>query len=176
SQGADTIAADASGIKGQQAGDQIQVGGVYMQYREAYPVILYALDSKDALGSARHEAIHHLRQYGFFTPEEWSTLHDEALAGNWFKKYRVDERYPTANPDLKLEEAIAEAYPHWAEARDNLDARARQGEQGPSPLDAIFGRMKEFFDRIKEKIAGFLGKDPTWEDIFQKVHTGEIGS
>ena len=47
--------------------------------------------------------------------------------------------------------------------------------QIPSPLDAIFGKIKDFLNGIKQRIGALLGKDPTWEDIFQKVDTGEVG-
>jgi hypothetical protein len=174
-QAADTIKADAGGVEGQRAGESIRVGGAYLRYKDAFPTILFALDADDALGTARHEAIHHLRQYGFFEPEEWSTLEAQALAGNWFKKYRIDDRYPTAGPSLKLEESVAEAYMDWAKRQDALGDRAAETAQVPSPLDAIFQRMKDFFDRLRERFAAILGKDPTWEDIFKKVDTGEVG-
>jgi hypothetical protein len=174
-QGADTIKVDASGIAGQRAGEDIKVGGTYIRYKDTYPIILYALDSGDALGTARHEAIHHLRAYGFFDKNEWSTLENEALAGGWLRKYNIDRRYPTGGGNLKLEEAIAEAYQDWARGQDTLKDRAGEIAQVPSPLDAIFQKMKDFFDAIKEHISQLLGKDASWEDIFQKVSTGEVG-
>jgi hypothetical protein len=164
-----------STIPGQRAGEKIRIGGVYIRYRDTYPIILAALDADNVMLTARHEAIHHLRQYGFFKPGEWETLEAEALAGNWFKKYRIDERYPNAKPDLKLEEAIAEAYPKWVEQQEALRTRADSIALPDSPLDAIFRRMKEFFDAIKERISQILGKEATWEDIFKKVDTGEVG-
>jgi len=36
--------------------------------------------------------------------------------------------------------------------------------------------MKAFFTAIKDRISALLGKDATWEDIFQKVDTGEVGA
>lgn len=175
-QGADTIKANAGGLEGQRAGEDIRIGGIYIRYQDTYPIILYALDSQNALGAARHEAIHHLRSYGFFKGEEWATLEAQAVAGGWFKKYRVDERYPTAKPDLKLEEAIAEAYQDWAQQKDTLADRAKQLMGIESPLDAIFRKMKAFFDGIKERVGALLGKDPQWEDIFKKVDVGEVGA
>lgn len=173
---ADSISADTSGgFVGQNTGEKIRVGGTYIRYKDTYPIILAALDSGDVLGTARHEAIHHLRQYGFFNHEEWSTLEAQALAGGWLSKYKIDQRYPTANVSLKLEEAVAEAYQDWAKGKDKLAERAAETAQVPSPLDAIFQKMKDFFDRIKARIANILGKDPTWEDIFKRVDTGEVG-
>lgn len=175
-QAADTIKVEAGKLAGQRAGEDIRVGGTYIPFKDSYPIILFSLDSDNVLGSARHEAIHHLRQYGFFNAEEWATLEAQALAGRWLEKHKIDRRYPTANPSLKLEEAIAEAYMEWAQGRDKL--RERQGELAnvsKSPLDAIFEKMKAFFDAIKERISQLLGKDATWEDVFQRVDTGEVG-
>jgi hypothetical protein len=164
-----------STIPGQKPGEKIRIGGVYIRYRDTYPIILAALDADNVMLTARHEAVHHLRQYGFFKPGEWETLEAEALASNWFKKHRIDERYPNAKPDLKLEEAIAEEYPKWVERQEALRARADSIALPDSPLDAIFRRMKEFFDAIKERISQILGKEATWEDVFKKVDTGEVG-
>lgn len=162
-------------IPGQKAGEPIRIGGAYIRYRDTYPIILAALDADNVMFTARHEAIHHLRQYGFFKPDEWDTLQAEALANNWFKKYRIDERYPNAKPDLKLEEAIAEAYPKWVEQQEALRARADSIRLPDSPLDAIFRRLKEFFDAIRDRVSQILGKQATWEDVFKKVDTGEVG-
>ena len=175
-QPAETISADASGIMGQRAGEAIKAGGTYLSYRDAYPIILYALDHDNVLATARHEAIHHLRGYGFFNHDEWSTLEAEALAGNWFKKYNIDARYPTGSPMLKLEESIAEAFQDWSARQDKLGERAAETAQVPSPLDAIFQKMEDFFDALREHIGRLLGKDPTWEDIFKKVNIGEVGA
>ncbi len=174
-QGADSIKVKTGTLEGQRRDEDIRVGGTYIRYADTYPIILYALDSENALGAARHEAIHHLRQYGFFNQEEWNTLEAQALAGGWLSKYNIDRRYPTGNPTMKLEESVAEAYMDWAKGRDALRDRAAETAQVPSPLDAIFQKMKDFFDAIKQRIGAILGKDPTWEDIFKKVDTGEVG-
>lgn len=174
-QGVDTIKVGGQGLEGQRPGEAIRAGGVYIRYKETYPIILYALDGENALGAARHEAIHHLRSYGFFKPEEWETLQNEALAGGWLSKYKIDSRYPTAKPELKLEEAIAEAYQDWAGQKDSLTDRAKSLMGIESPLDTIFRKMKEFFDRIKDRVGALLGKDPQWEDVFKRVDTGEVG-
>ena len=171
----DTIKAKTVGIEGQRADEDIKVDGAYIRYKETYPIILAALDSKDTLGTFRHEVVHHLRQYGFFDNEEWSTLEAQALAGGWLSKYRIDQRYPTANPELKLEEAIADAYPDWKRRQEALKQRADQIALPPSPLDAIFQKMKDFFDAIRERVSALFGKDATWEDVFKRVDTGEVG-
>ncbi len=172
-QAVEHIAVDAKGIEGQQAGEDIKAAGIYLRYRQAYPIILAALDGTDALGTFRHEAIHHLRQYGFFTPEEWTGLQAAALSKDaegktWLDRYNIDRLYPTGNLGLKLEEAIAERYKDWV--KDGRIDDMTASEVG------VFQRLKQLFDAIRERVSQMLGKPASWEDIFKKVDTGEVGS
>src|SRR6202034_1135732 len=62
-QAADRIVAhDVEG----QLGETVEPNGAYIKYREAYPMMLYALDRSDPLRTRLHEAGHHLWDYGFF--------------------------------------------------------------------------------------------------------------
>lgn len=161
----DTIGVNAGRLEGQTGAEAVRAGGAYLRYRDTYPMLLWALDADDALGTARHEAIHHLRQYGFFSKNEWNTLEAQALAGGWLDKYNIDRRYPTGSPSLKLEESIAEAYMDWA-----------RGAEAPTPeVHGLFERLKAFLSAIRDRVGALLGKDPTWEDIFKRVDTGEVG-
>lgn len=139
--------------------------GVYIQYDDALPIILWALDSPDAIGTARHESLHHLRQYGFFKPEEWNILQKAAIEGDWVKKHDIHRRYPDAKPKLLLEEAIADEFADW-----------KRGITVDSGVHVLFERLKEFLESIKRILREVLGKDPTFEDLFHKADTGEIGS
>lgn len=161
-QEADSIA--ARGVQGQR-GEVIQPTGAYITYKDAYPILLYALDQEGSLGTARHEAIHHLRTYGFFDKGEWATLEKAATDNGWMDKFDIPGRYPTLPHALRLEESIADAYKAW-----------RAGAEAPTEIHTLFERMKAFFEAIKQRLATILGKEPTWEDIFQKVDTGEVGA
>lgn len=155
----------ATGAKGQVEGQTFEPSGAYIRYAETYPVILYALEGPDPLGTARHEAIHHLRNYGFFKPEEWSVLEQASKEQGWIDQFGIDHRYTKGDEGLKLEESIAEAYKEWEAGR--LEAVPE--------VQTLFERMKAFFDAIKERIGQLLGKEPTWQDIFQSVSVGEVG-
>lgn len=164
-QAADRIETKAGGAHGVPV--DVEPTGIYIRYKETYPIILYALEGPDPLGTARHEAIHHLRNYGFFDKSEWATLETAARDNNWLEDLGIHQRYPTGNYALKLEEAIADAYKNWEAGR--MDA--------PTPeIQGLFERMKAFFDAIRERLAQMLGKPASWEDIFQKVSTGEVGA
>src|SRR5258706_2427785 len=129
------------------------------------PWIVVALDAADALGVARHEAVHYLKQFGFFSEKEWFNLTRAARDNDWIKKFRIDERSPDLDMPSKLEEAIAEGYRNWA-----------RGEEVPSHLHPIFERLKELFESLKSQLKELLGREPTWEELFQKMDTGEVGA
>lgn len=141
------------------------VRGVLTQYTDRNPFITIALDSTDPIGVARHEAIHHLRQQGFFKEAEWETLTRAARDEDWIKKFGIESRYSKLEQSGKLEEAIADGYRAWKDGK----------ETSPKAV-AIFERLKQFFDAIKTKFKEILGQKFTWEELFQKVDEGEIGS
>lgn len=163
-QATDRISATSS--DGQRAGATVEPTGAYIAYKDAYPILLYALEGDNPLGTARHEVIHHLRGYGFFDKNEWFTLEKAASDNDWHGLFKIDERYPKADPALRTEEAIADAYKEWESGRF----------EAMPEVQTIFEKMKAFFDALREHIAKLLGKPPTWEDIFQKVSTGEVGA
>lgn len=155
---------ESTGARGNE-GSTIQAGGLYARYKTMYPVILASLEGEDPVGSARHEAIHHLRNYGFFTPKEWSTLETAANEGGWLDKHDIHARYAKGDHALKLEEAIAEEFASW-----------RNGSAVTPEVQTVFEKLKALFDAIRERISALLGKPVTVDDIFQRVDRGEIGS
>ncbi len=152
----------ASGVRGQI--EDTNPTGTYIPYTSTYPVILYALEGDNPLGTARHEAIHHLRGYGFFKDAEWATLEKTAMEQGWLDQFQIKERYPTLDHAGRLEESIADAYKEWESGRF----------EAIPEVQSLFERMKQFFDTIRERISQMLGKPASWEDIFQKVSTGEV--
>lgn len=139
--------------------------GVYQQYRNRLPLIVWSLESPDAVGTARHEAMHHLKRNGFFTQDEWASIEDAAEKGNWISKHNIGKRYPGADISLKLEEAVAEEFAVWRRKADITH-----------PIAYIFERLQQLLDRIKAAVHEALGRDATYEDLFTKADTGEIGS
>ena len=89
------------------------------------PMILWSMNGSDPIGTIRHEAIHHLRNDGFFKPDEWATLEKASKDEGWQKKYNITDRYAKQPEDIKTEESIAEAYRHWAQESED---RLRQPE------------------------------------------------
>ncbi len=126
---------------------------------------VFTLASTDHLGDVHHESIHQLRR-GFFTGEEWTTLRNAALEENWHGKYKIDRFYRDSPVDIQLEEAVAERFREWMK---------NEKSDVPPEVKTIFEKLKDFFDKVLEHISRILGKKATWEDIFKKVDSGEVG-
>lgn len=144
------------------------VQGVYLDQGFSdpnIPAILVSLESKYPLGTARHEAIHFLRRMGLFRDAEWDALEKAAIEGDWIGKHGIADRYKEYDQSTHLEEAIAEEYRTW------------RGHDRPAPegIQAIFEKIKAFFEGLRQRFTGALGRDFNWEDIFQKVSQGEVG-
>ena len=142
-------------------------------------LIQIALDATDHIGILRHEAIHALKELGFFTPQQWSVLENRAKS-EWIDKYlkqrAVDgtplqagqqSRYEAydklynGNQDIITEEAIADAF------RD-FDVN----KAPPGMIAALLNKIKAFFSALNNAVrgAGFQ----TAEGVFGKVERGEL--
>src|SRR6185312_5633177 len=137
-------------------------------------LILYDLLNEDSIGTARHEAIHFLRNQGLFSDKEWSTLKEASMKEGWLDRYNIGSRYdemyknrPGAE-DIKYEESIAEAFREWAANKDEL--------ANDSPVAKIFQKLFDFLNSLKDRFAEIFGHVPTADELFQKVSSGEIGA
>lgn len=141
--------------------------GLYQAYEGKPPTILYDLLGSDVQGVARHEAIHYLKDYNFFKPEEWSALESAAKSEGWADRYGINQRYARLAEGERTEEAIAEAFREWA--RQDESIRPKTG------VGAIFQKIWEFLDRVRQRMGEALGKAPTWEEVFNRTMSGEVG-
>lgn len=125
--------------------------------------IFTSLESKDVVGTARHEAIHSLRAMDLIREDEWLDLKQEAKLKRWRERFNIDKNYANFTEDQKDEEAIAEAYRYWRRGEDII--------RDPT----VFQRIKDFIDMVHRRIKEALGRDFTWEEIFKDIDTGRIG-
>jgi hypothetical protein len=144
--------------------------GLYQGLHEGSGWIVHDLLSGNPLGTGRHEGLHWLRQEGLIKDNEWTTLVDAARDEGWHERYHIDTRYPNASPAMRDEEAIAEGFRHYLQARD-----AGEAVREYSPVGQIFAKLAEFFKAIKDRITALLGHEPTWEELFQQAGEGAIG-
>lgn len=144
-----------------------RVQGAYLGYSDRVALILLALNATDPVGTARHEAMHYLRQGGFFTHAEWEILKQAAIDGGWIERHGIGRRYEGQGLARMLEEAIAEQYSKvWAANSKNVD-RA---------VNTIFEKISKALAEILEGIERIIGRKPTADELFSRIESGEIGS
>jgi len=141
------------------------IRGVYHKAPGEVAKILVSLGDFDATGIARHEAIHHLYREGFFKPEEWNALIEASKTEGWRERYDIDARYEHLNELGLHEEAIAEAFRDWAKTRE---------QQPHNPVTAVFQKIWDLMQRIKDRVAEILGREPTFNELFEQAFTGEL--
>lgn len=148
------------------------VRGAFVQFHQKLPAILYDLLGPDAIGVARHEAVHYLRNYGFFTDSEWLALSRKALAEDWIGRYNINDRYPTVPQGVRLEESIAEGYRAWVRDREIRAAVA----EGDPLIHRAFDKLSQLWQGLRERFNELLSGEPSADRLFQRVHAGEIAS
>lgn len=144
-------------------------GATGVFFRGLRPQILVDMFSPDAKHVMRHEFMHHMRD--LLRPEEWTALENAAKSEDWIKRYNIEGRYGDIlkdRPDLMLEEAIAEAYPDWHRAKDSI-------EQPKTLVTQAFQKIYDFVQRVKQRFAEILGREPTFDELFERISSGEIG-
>lgn len=140
--------------------------GMYLQYENVKPVLMWSLESSKPVATARHEAIHHLYRANYFTKHEWESLKTAAARENWIDKYNIMERYGgKGDLNYKLEEAIAEEFGHRIAKKD-----------WEGPIGKIAQRLFEFLEKVKARIKEMFGKELTADEVFNRIERGEVGS
>ena len=136
-------------------------------------VMAIAMDSKNPMGTLRHESIHALKELGAFTDQEWKVLTNKAKS-EWVQKYIKDtglfdpykERYQQENGNLSgfddyiYEEAIAEAFRNF-----------KPGNLPAGMIGNIWVRLNKMFEALRNSFQrlGFQ----TADDIFSRVEEGK---
>ena len=155
-------------------------GGAEGSY--AAKVIQIALDAVNPVQTLRHEAIHALKELGFFTPQQWAALERQAK-NEWVQKYLKDRNYRTedgktmsryeayktpgiASKDgLTEEDIIEEAI---ADAFGDFDAT----KAPPGMLTALLNKLRNFFSALRSYLTGQGFQ--TYKDVFAKIEKGEL--
>ena len=155
-------------------------GGAEGSY--AAKVIQVALDAVNPVQTLRHEAIHALKELGFFTPQQWAALERQARK-EWVQKYLKDKTYRSedgktmsryeayktpgiASKDgLTEEDLIEEAI---ADAFGDFDAT----KAPPGMLTALLNKLRNFFSALRSYLTGQGFQ--TYKDVFAKIEKGEL--
>ncbi len=116
----------------------------------------------DPRAALSHEIVHFFRRSGMFTRPEWEVL--SRKADKWAEQFKTDERYKDQPLGIRREEAVAEAYAAWD----------RGDMQQPPGIRRIFGKLKDFFDRVGNFLRGQGFQNA--EDVFGRMTSGEVGA
>jgi hypothetical protein len=136
-------------------GEPTNISGKYFN-----KLIYVALHAPDPLKTLHHEAIHALKDLGFFPDAEWAVL-EKAAEDKWIKKYGIEERYKNFSREVQIEEAIANAFPDFMKM-GNVEK-------------TLYQRVKDFFSRVRNIFRGMGYMTPdmafnrTPEAVFQKI-------
>jgi len=145
-------------------------------------LIQIAMDSEHPVRTMRHEAMHALKELGFFTDAQWASLEKMAKT-KWVNQYlkaknaylpdgRKVTRYEAytlpkdqggqgLTESEVLEEAIADAF-------GDFDA----SKAPPGMLSALLTKMRNFFDALGNYLSG-RGFE-SYKDVFGKIEKGEL--
>jgi Large polyvalent protein associated domain 38/ADP-Ribosyltransferase in polyvalent proteins len=164
-------------------------------------LIKIAMDEENPLLTMRHEALHALKDLGFFTPQQWATLERKART-EWVNKYLL-QRNADGKPINPNEASRYDAYERiniieptvWN--RENPDKPQRTVMSQADFMDliieeaiadafadftvnkppagmiaALMQRLNKFFEALRNAMAG--AGFQTVDDIFGKVEAGEL--
>lgn len=137
-------------------------------------LLLFSLESRNPLGTVRHETLHALKSDGLFTDAEWSTLSEVAVAQGWLDKQfgtglSIRQRYRELDKMGQIEEAIAEQF-----AKGRLEKFANV----PESIRPIFIKLNEIVEHMLDLIRQTFGAEgsETAEGIFRMIERGEIAA
>lgn len=136
-------------------------GAHFGSYSPLANLIAISTQSPDPIGTVRHETIHLLRQLGIIDRAAWRTLETTAMERNWIGKHDIETRYPGADGDLMLEEAIADEF-----------GRRATWLQLPPAVNAVFRKVDEFFRRVRAAVRRVFGREPDFKDLFTAIERG----
>ena len=138
-------------------------------------LVQIALGAKDPVRTLNHEAIHALKELGFFTPSQWAVLERKAKS-EWINKYLAGKnavyegetmsrleaykRMGLSETDL-MEEAIADAFADFA-----------MNKPPAGLMSALMRRLNSFFEALGNAFRGLGFK--TANDVFTQVERGEL--
>jgi hypothetical protein len=139
-------------------------------------LIKLALDLDNPVRTLRHEAIHALKELGFFTPQQWKVLTDRAQK-EWIDRYLKGQKAVVDGKEMTRYDAYMKLYDGDMEAivEESIADAFADFTKAPPPagmMKAILNRMQNLFKAIKQamKVGGY----DTAEDVFGAVEKGEL--
>jgi hypothetical protein len=120
-------------------------------------LIQVALKASDPTYTLNHEALHAMRELGFFSPADWNALSSMAKS-TWMKKYDIEAKYPDLDKESQIEEAVAEAFATF--------------QQQPPKVQSILAKVINNLRRLGNFLRGYGFK--VADDVFGKAASGQL--
>jgi hypothetical protein len=134
-------------------GRMSEVNGSYFD-----SLINLSLSGPNIFRTMNHEAVHAMKDLGFFSNRDWAILSDLAKS-QWINKYDPDgSRYGNKPMDIRIEEAIADAF-------------ADMQTQSPA-VKSLFNSIVNILKRIGNVLRGRGFR--TAQDIFKEAAEGKL--
>ena len=140
-------------------------------------LIKIAFDAANPVRTLRHEAVHALKELGFFTKDQWRVLENKAK-NEWVQKYLAGKTAVVDGEQMSrldaykkmglseseiLEEAISDAF-----------ADFDVNKAPPGMMMALLNKLRNFFKALRQALTG-AGFESA-EDIFGKIEEGKLES
>jgi hypothetical protein len=134
-------------------GRMSEVNGSYFD-----KLINLSLAGPNIFRTMNHEAVHAMKDLGFFSDRDWALLSDLAKS-QWINKYDPDgSRYGSKPMDIRIEEAIADAF---------ADMQTQ-----PPAIKSYFNQIINVLKRIGNVLRGKGFR--TAQDIFREAAEGKL--
>jgi hypothetical protein len=134
-------------------GRMSEVNGSYFD-----KLINLSLAGPNIFRTMNHEAVHAMKDLGFFSDRDWALLSDLAKS-EWINKYDPDgSRYGSKPMDIRIEEAIADAF---------ADMQTQ-----PPAIKSYFNQIINVIKRIGNVLRGKGFR--TAQDIFREAAEGKL--
>lgn len=158
-------------IKGETTSGSFKASGIYNpRYGGVSHVIMWTLDGSDPMGIGRHETIHYFKASGLITKPEWKALEKTSVDRDWLKKHNIAENYRDFDHEVQLEESVAYEFSDWKKGLEDKYGKL------PGRVQRTFQKMDLFKRRTAAAIRKTFGKEPTADDVFTRIDTGEVGA
>ena len=131
------------------------VNGAYLD-----KLIHLSLSGDNIFRTMNHEALHAMKDLGFFTESDWKTLSDMAEK-EWISKYDIATDYGHESKEIQIEEAIAKAFADYQ-------------TQKPS-IRSIMAKVVDAVKRLGNAIRG-QQSDRTAKNIFSEAAKGKLSA
>ena len=152
--------------------DGMTAAGSYAQQ-----LIQIAADSTNPIRTLRHEAIHALRELGFFTDAQWKSLSKMAKdkwIGQYLKQRNIDGKPLKAGEESRYDAYMREYNGDMEKITEEAVADAFADFDATKPpsglMQALLARLRNLFQSIKSA----LTKVESPEQIFGKLERGEL--